>query len=303
MSASAIARCSLARGGGLQCLVRMSLCALVALCVVGELPVARAATIDGAAAARFAQLALDCVHREYPNKIAHVLESRCGREAAARAHSRVLRLLRLALGGARALAAGAAAQRFRMRRVRCAGARGARAQPHAAEHRDRSGVPARRGSRVVRATIWSRMAAAARRRTARARTIRRRANGRVHSRRSRAEAASRFKGWLPNLRYPIRIGEHDQTAFAFGLVWTGRSAPPTPTCSACCATRRSSSITGDRDCPLAYEPSGQDFLSPCLAEADFMRRVLEPAVYAKWLDAFMPGCRAMVRRAGCESLK
>ena len=39
----------------------------------------------------------------------------------------------------------------------------------------------------------------------------------------------------------------------------------------------------DGNCPLAYEPSGEDFLSPCLAEADFMRRVLPPAEFARWL--------------------
>ena len=33
------------------------------------------ATFPAEAAARFAQLALDCVHREYPNKISHVLQS------------------------------------------------------------------------------------------------------------------------------------------------------------------------------------------------------------------------------------
>src|SRR6202035_5457631 len=46
---------------------------------------------------------------------------------------------------------------------------------------------------------------------------------------------------------------------------------------------------GDRNCPLNYEPSGQDFLSPCLAEADFMRRVLATAAYRDWLTAFLPG--------------
>ena len=40
----------------------------------------------------------------------------------------------------------------------------------------------------------------------------------------------------------------------------------------------------DSNCPLGYEPSGQDFLSPCLAEADFMRRVLRPADFARWLS-------------------
>jgi len=44
----------------------------------------------------------------------------------------------------------------------------------------------------------------------------------------------------------------------------------------------------DRNCPLAYEPSGEDFLSPCLAEADAMRRILPPAEFARWLTAFLP---------------
>jgi hypothetical protein len=45
----------------------------------------------------------------------------------------------------------------------------------------------------------------------------------------------------------------------------------------------------DRACPIAYEPSGEDFLSPCLAEADLMRRVLPPAELARWLSRFLPG--------------
>jgi hypothetical protein len=44
----------------------------------------------------------------------------------------------------------------------------------------------------------------------------------------------------------------------------------------------------DRDCPLAYEPSGEDFLSPCLMEADLMRRVLPPADFPDWLRGFLP---------------
>jgi hypothetical protein len=44
----------------------------------------------------------------------------------------------------------------------------------------------------------------------------------------------------------------------------------------------------DKNCPLAYEPSGEDFLSPCLGEADVMRRVLSPNEFAKWLTGFMP---------------
>ena len=44
----------------------------------------------------------------------------------------------------------------------------------------------------------------------------------------------------------------------------------------------------DKNCPLNYEPSGQDFLSPCLAEADLMRRVMKEQDYAVWLSEFFP---------------
>jgi len=44
----------------------------------------------------------------------------------------------------------------------------------------------------------------------------------------------------------------------------------------------------DKDCSLAYEPSGEDFLSPCLGEADVMRRVLPGPEFARWLRTFLP---------------
>ena len=44
----------------------------------------------------------------------------------------------------------------------------------------------------------------------------------------------------------------------------------------------------DKNCPLAYEPSGEDFLSPCLGEADVMRRVLPSPEFARWLRTFLP---------------
>src|SRR5262249_48135689 len=44
----------------------------------------------------------------------------------------------------------------------------------------------------------------------------------------------------------------------------------------------------DKNCPLNYEPSGEDFLSPCLGEADVMRRVLSQTEFAKWLKEFLP---------------
>jgi hypothetical protein len=51
----------------------------------------------------------------------------------------------------------------------------------------------------------------------------------------------------------------------------------------------------DKNCPLAYEPSGEDFLSPSLSEADVMRRVLPQNEFAKWLKEFMPQIPEMLR--------
>jgi hypothetical protein len=46
-------------------------------------------------------------------------------------------------------------------------------------------------------------------------------------------------------------------------------------------------FANDKDCPISYEPSGADFLSPCLAEADLMRRVLQPQDFSAWLSDFI----------------
>ncbi|RLQ22724.1 DUF2891 family protein [Seongchinamella sediminis] len=94
--------------------------------------------------------------------------------------------------------------------------------------------------------------------------------------------------WLHKLAYPIRTGEHSQTAFAFGLMldWSRHSGN---TDFEQLLTRRVRDYyLEDRDCPIAYEPSGQDFLSPCLAEADLMRRVLPADEFRDWLTDFFP---------------
>ena len=101
-------------------------------------------------------------------------------------------------------------------------------------------------------------------------------------------AASKLKSWLPKLHYPIRIGEHDQTAFSFGLMWDWARIADDAEMKGLLADAAERFYRSDRNCPLSYEPSGQDFLSPCLAEADFMRRVLEPEAFAKWLGEFLP---------------
>jgi hypothetical protein len=102
------------------------------------------------------------------------------------------------------------------------------------------------------------------------------------------EAAARIKRWLPDLHYPIRIGEHDQTAFGFGLVWDWSGVAGDEEMRELLRDAARRFYLADESCPLGYEPSGQDFLSPCLAEADFMRRVLDRATFARWLTAFLP---------------
>jgi len=104
-----------------------------------------------------------------------------------------------------------------------------------------------------------------------------------------AEAASRLSSWLPKLHYPIRIGEHDQTAFSFGLIWDWAGVAGDTQMRSLLTDAARRFYLHDRDCPLAYEPSGEDFLSPCLAEADFMRRVLRPEEFSRWLSNFLPG--------------
>jgi hypothetical protein len=94
--------------------------------------------------------------------------------------------------------------------------------------------------------------------------------------------------WLNKLAYPIRIGEHAQTAFAFGLFLDWARTAGREDFHELVARRSRDFYLPDRDCPLAYEPGGQDFLSPCLAEADLMRRIMGKAEYATWLAVFMP---------------
>jgi len=107
-----------------------------------------------------------------------------------------------------------------------------------------------------------------------------------------AIAVRRLMEWIPKLHYPIRVGEHDQTAFAFGLVLDYARQVENDRLASVVADAARDFYRDDRDCPLAYEPSGHDFLSPCLAEADLMRRLMAPEAFAQWLDGFLPAIGA-----------
>lgn len=103
-----------------------------------------------------------------------------------------------------------------------------------------------------------------------------------------AIAAQRFLDWLPKLSHAIRTGEHSQTAFAFGLALDWARQVKNTELESLLIAKANTFYANDRQCPLSYEPSGQDFLSPCLAEADLMRRILSAKDFAKWLRKFLP---------------
>lgn len=101
-------------------------------------------------------------------------------------------------------------------------------------------------------------------------------------------AVQRLSAWLPKLSHPVRIGEHDQTAFALGLILDYARSTGNEKLEQLAANSAKRFFLADRNYPLAYEPSGEDFLSPGLGEADVLRRVLPPNEFAKWLSAFLP---------------
>ena len=105
-------------------------------------------------------------------------------------------------------------------------------------------------------------------------------------------AVERLSAWLPKLSHPVRIGEHGQTAFALGLLLDCARNRHQAQFEELIVSRARQFYLHDQACPLEYEPSGEDFLSPCLSEADLMRRVLPDKEFAVWLRAFLPQIRA-----------
>ncbi len=97
------------------------------------------------------------------------------------------------------------------------------------------------------------------------------------------------KGYLPRLTYPIRIGEHTDTAFALGQILdyarTVDDGELIDLIESFCREK----YLADTDYPGSYEPSGHDFFSQAWNEADLMRRVLAPEEFSQWLGRFLPG--------------
>jgi hypothetical protein len=101
-----------------------------------------------------------------------------------------------------------------------------------------------------------------------------------------------FLDWLPNAAYPIRYGVHANSAFSLSLAlpFAARQAQAgRPDLAAAIEAKALGWFAGDTDYPGRYEPSGHDFLSPALTEAELMSRLLAQPEFGDWLAAFLPG--------------
>jgi len=94
--------------------------------------------------------------------------------------------------------------------------------------------------------------------------------------------------WLPKLAYPVRHGEHSNVAFGLSLVHEAARGLGRDDVVAVIEENARRWFGSERDYPSQWEPSGSDFLSPALCEADLMRRVLPADEYAGWLATFLP---------------
>jgi hypothetical protein len=244
-------------------------------------------SFDQTQAARFARLALDCVHKEYPNKIAHSLNSDADVQpprlltpafygcfdwhSSVHGHWLLVRLTRLfpqapfAAEARRAVAQSLTPANIAQEvKYLDADGRSAFERPYglawllqlAAELREWDDPDARQWSANLRPLEQA--------------------------------VILRVSGWLPKLEHPIRTGEHNNTAFGMGLMLDYARIAGNGEFGKLLEARARDYYLKDKACPLAYEPSGEDFLSPCLAEADAMRRVLPPAEFTAWFSAFLP---------------
>jgi hypothetical protein len=101
--------------------------------------------------------------------------------------------------------------------------------------------------------------------------------------------AARYVSYFPKQTYPIRSGVHPNTAFGLTFAYDYARAVGDDALRRLIEERARAYYGQDADAPARWEPDGADFLSPCLAEADLMRRVLPPAEFRDWFRRYLPG--------------
>ena len=104
-----------------------------------------------------------------------------------------------------------------------------------------------------------------------------------------ADIVAATKDWLPKLAYPIRLGTHNQSAFAFTLMLDWAEVAGDEEFAKQLRVKAGDFHAYDVNCPISYEPSGEDFLSPCLMTADLMRRIMaDTGTFDYWLSQYLP---------------
>lgn len=97
-----------------------------------------------------------------------------------------------------------------------------------------------------------------------------------------------YMEFLPKMVYPIRVGEHTNTAFGLSLALDYARDVKDTEFESLIIERAKDFYMNDEGCPLNWEPSGFDFISPCLQEAELMSKVLDKKEFKKWGENFMP---------------
>jgi Protein of unknown function (DUF2891) len=256
---------------------------------------------DVNAAGRFANLALACVHKEYPNKISHSLLGDADVapprrltpafygcydwHSSVHGHWLLARLVRTFPNAAFAPAARAALRQSLTADNLAQEAAYLRAEGRASFERPYGLAWLLQLAAELRE--WADNDAQAREMAANLRP---------------AEQAGleRLKTWLPKLSRPVRIGEHAQSAFALGLMLDYARTAGDQRFAELIESKAKQFYLADKNCPLDYEPSGEDFLSPCIGEADLMRRVLPSDEFGRWLEGFLPQISSAKNGASLE---
>jgi hypothetical protein len=107
----------------------------------------------------------------------------------------------------------------------------------------------------------------------------------------------RYILFLPKQNYPIRTGVHPNTAFGLSFAFDYAKTVGNEKLAALINERSRTYFANDRNYPAGWEPGGEDFFSPALMEADLMRRVMRPAEFRIWFRGFLPQLAAGAPRS------
>ena len=98
----------------------------------------------------------------------------------------------------------------------------------------------------------------------------------------------KYIDFLPKQTYAIRTGLHPNTAFGLSFALDYANNLGNSKLKEMLVARSKDYFGEDTDYPAKLEPNGSDFLSPALAEAELMRRVLPSPEFAAWFHRFLP---------------